>query len=236
MNGNMANQDLPDPGQIAIDYGRMVSAVCMRMIQNPTIAEEAAQETWLEITRSLKSFRGRSKISTWIYTITRRVVLRYAQKERQYSTKHLSSFFRADEPSPGFPDESKEYSQNIKEQCAKCLVGILHCLDNDSRLAYIMRDIVSLSYKDISDILNQSEQAVRKNISRSRNKLRRFLNEECFLFNPEGNCKCRMKGPVKEINLEREFDMLRRTANKMRFFKEAEKILPRKDFWNKFIA
>ena len=234
MNGNTANQNLPELGQIALDYGRMVSAVCIRMIQNPTIAEEAAQETWLEITRSLKNFRGQSKISTWIYTITRRVVFRYSQKEKQYSTNYLSGFFRADEPSPGFPDESKEYSQNIKEHCDKCLTGILHCLDNDSRLAYIMSDIVNLSYKEISEVLARSEQTVRKDISRARNKLRRFLHEECFLFNPEGNCKCRMKGPVKEINLEREFDRLRSTANKMRFFKEAENVLPRKDFWEKY--
>ncbi len=236
MNGNMANQDLPDLAQIANDYGRMVSAVCIRMIQNPTIAEEAAQETWLEITRSLKNFRGRSKISTWIYTITRRVVFRYSQKEKQYSTKYLSSFFRADEPSPGFPDESKEYSQNIKDQCDKCLTGIIQCLDNDSRLAYIMRDIVNLSYNEISEVLARSEQTVRKDISRARNKLRRFLHKECFLFNPEGNCKCRMKGPVKEINLELEFENLRQTANKMRFFKETERILLRKDFWEKHLG
>jgi len=235
MNEYRANRNLPDLNQVALDYGRMVSSICTRMIFNPHIAEEAAQETWLEITRSLNSFRNQSKISTWIYTITRRVVIRYSQKEKQYSTKYLSSFFRSDEPSPGFPDESKEYSQNIKEQCDKCLVGILHCLDNDSRLAYIMRDIVSLSYSEISDILNQSEQTVRKDISRSRNKLRRFLQEECFLFNPEGNCKCRMKGPVKEIDLHLEFDKLRQTANRMRFFKDAEKVLPRKDFWEKFI-
>jgi len=204
------------------------------MIFNPNIAEEAAQETWLEITRSLNSFRNQSKISTWIYTITRRVVIRYSQKEKIYSTKYLSRYFRSDEPVADFPDDRLEYSQNVKEQCDKCMVGILHCLDNDSRLVYIMRDIVGLSYEEISDIFEKTEPAVRKDISRSRNKLRRFLQEECYLFNPEGNCKCRMKNYVKEINLDQEFDRLRQTVHKMRLFKEAEKILPRKNFWEKF--
>ena len=235
MNENKINRKRPDLKQVALDYGRMVSSICTRMIFNPNIAEEAAQETWLEITRSLNSFRNQSKISTWIYTITRRVVIRYSQKEKIYSTKYLSRYFRSDEPVADFPDDRLEYSQNVKEQCDKCMVGILHCLDNDSRLVYIMRDIVGLSYEEISDIFKKTEPAVRKDISRSRNKLRRFLQEECYLFNPEGNCKCRMKKYVKEINLDQEFDKLRQTVYKMRLFKEAEKILPRKNFWEKYL-
>ena len=235
MNENKINRNRPDLKQVALDYGRMVSSICTRMIFNPNIAEEAAQETWLEITRSLNSFRNQSKISTWIYTITRRVVIRYSQKEKIYSTKYLSRYFRSDEPVADFPDDRLEYSQNVKEQCDKCMVGILHCLDNDSRLVYIMRDIVGLSYEEISDIFEKTEPAVRKDISRSRNKLRRFLHEECYLFNPEGNCKCRMKNYVKEINLDQEFAKLRQTVYKMRLFKEAEKILPRKNFWKKYL-
>ena len=231
MNENKINP--PDLKQVALDYGRMVSSICTRMIIDPHIAEEAAQETWLEITRSINSFRNQSKISTWIYTITRRVVIRYSQKEKLYSTKYLSQYFRSEEPVADFPDDCQEYSQYVKEQCDKCMVGILHCLDNDSRLVYIMRDIVRLSYEDISGIFEKSEPAVRKDISRSRNKLSRFLQEECYLFNPEGNCKCRMKSSVKEINLDQEFDKLRQSVHKIRLFKEAEDILPRKNFWEK---
>lgn len=229
------NPDLPELKEVARDYGRMVSSICTRMISNPSVAEEAAQESWLEIARSLDSFRNQSKISTWIYTITRRVVIRYSQKEKLYSTDYLSQYFRSDDPPPDFPDDQREYASHIKEQCDKCMVGILHCLDNDSRLAYIMRDIAGLSYEEISDVFKKPEPALRKTISRSRRKLRRFLLEECYLFNPEGNCRCRMKDSVKAINLDREFDKLRRTVHTMRFFKDAEEILPRKNFWEQFL-
>jgi len=156
MNENKINRNRPDLKQVALDYGRMVSSICTRMIFNPHIAEEAAQETWLEITRSFNSFRNQSKISTWIYTITRRVVIRYSQKEKLYSTKYLSRYFRSEEPVADFPDYRLEYSQNVKEQCDKCMVEILHCLDNDSRLVYIMRDIEGLSYEEISDIFEKT--------------------------------------------------------------------------------
>ena len=54
-------------------------------------------------------------------------------------------------------------------------------------------------------------------------------------FNPEGNCKCRIKENVREINLDKEFDKIRNTVNKMRFYKEAEKILPGKNYWEKYL-
>lgn len=226
--------DPPDLQQIASEYGRMVSSLCTRMITDPHVAEEAAQETWLEITRSIKGFRSQSKLSTWIYTVTRRVVLRYSQKERRHTTQYLRKYFHSEEGIENFPDHRLDMTRNVKEQCDNCMVGILHCLDNDSRLAYIMRDVAGLAYGDISDIFEKKEPALRKEISRSRNKLRAFLQEECYLFNPQGNCRCRMKKYVREINLDREFDKLRKSVYKMQIFKEAELILPRKNYWEKY--
>ena len=228
--------DLPDLNQLVRNYGQMVSSLCSRMIFDPTVAEEAAQETWLEIIRSINSFQNKSKISTWIYTITRRVVIRYSQNEKQYTTKILRKYFRSDDQVENLPDEKQDLSVYVKEQCDKCLVGILHCLDSESRLLYIMRDIAGISYKDISYIFEKSETALRKNISRSRNKLRCFLNEECYLFNPKGNCKCRMKTFVEKVELEYEFDKMRRIVNKMYFFKEVEEIFPRKNYWEKYLV
>ncbi len=221
--------------QIATNYGKMVSYICSRMISNPIIAQEAAQETWFEIVKSIKSFKNKSKLSTWIYSITSRVVMRYSKNEKKYSTNFLHKYFRSEYPLLDFPENKEEYQLHIKQLCNNCMVGILHCLDNNSRLAYIMRDIATLSYKDISEIFKIAEPALRKDISRSRNKLRNFLNNECFLFNPEGNCKCRIKEPVKEIKLEDEFSRLRKTVHKMQLFKDAEKVLPQNNYWKNVI-
>ena len=45
----------------------------------------------------LDGFRGDSSVSTWIYSITRRVVSRYAHAQRTYSTRLLSAFFEGEE-------------------------------------------------------------------------------------------------------------------------------------------
>ena len=115
--------------------------------------------------------------------------------------------------------------------CDKCLTGMLHCLDNETRLLYIFKDITRLSYGEIARIFNIEEPAVRKTISRTRQKLRNFLKNECTLYNPRGSCRCRMKKWVEEVNLPQEYDKLRSLARTVNLFLAAEKVMPGKNYW-----
>lgn len=212
------------------DYGHMVSSVCHRMVQDPHLAQDASQQVWLEVIKALPGFRGESKISTWIYSITRRVVLDFARNERQYSTKFLRGYFHGgDQDLPQQKDFNKDVW--VREMCDKCLTGMLHCLDNESRLIYIFKDVVQLSYGEIVEIQGQNEQTIRQIVSRTRRKLRNFLKDECVLFNPEGSCHCRMKKYVEEINLPQEYEKLRSITRSMNLYLISEKVLPGKNYW-----
>ncbi len=214
-------EDLVEP------YGNMISTVCRRMIQDEDKAQDAAQEVRVNIAASLSSFRGESKISTWIYTITYRVAASYWKKEKYYSTKILRDYFRG--PERIAPDYSETKKQDwIREICDKCLTATLHCLDNDSRIAFILKYIVGLSYSELSVVLQENEAKLRKRNSRSKKKLRSFLMDECVLINPEGACSCRMKKLVLETNLPQEYEKVRDIADHIDIFQKAEQLLPRR--------
>ncbi len=216
--------------EIANKYGNLVSSVCRRMIQNEEIAKEAAQEVWLNIIKGFPSFNGQSKISTWIFTITRRVAMNYSKKEKKYSMKFMRDYLHGGVLEP--PDKTDIVKTIwIKEMCDKCLTGILHCLDNESRIAFIFRSIAHLSYEDISGILEKEISAVRKMVSRSRRKLQHFLRNECILYNPDGNCSCRMKKWAEKINPVDEYRKLGTTLHQVNFFKTSESVLPKKNYW-----
>lgn len=70
----------------------MVATIAHRMIQNKEIAKEAAQEVWYEVFKSLSSFNGDSELSTWIYTVAKRTILRYAQNEKVATLLKLEQF------------------------------------------------------------------------------------------------------------------------------------------------
>ncbi|KJR45462.1 RNA polymerase sigma factor RpoE [Desulfosporosinus sp. I2] len=215
---------------IVKDYGKLVSAICYRMIQNEEHAKDATQEVWLEIVKSLPSFEGKSKLSTWIYTIASRVVANYAKNEKIYNVRYLQKYFHGQElEAPILEDYDKRLW--IKEMCDKCLTGVLHCLDNDTRLVYIFRDVVQLSYEDIAHILDKDHVSVRKTVSRCRRKLRNFLTDECSLYNSAGKCKCRMNKLVTEVDLPKEYQRLGKLVSVVNVCLGSEKVLPRKNYW-----
>jgi RNA polymerase sigma factor (sigma-70 family) len=219
---------------LIVIYGHMVSVICRRMIQDEDKVQDAAQEVWLEVMKSLPTFAQRSKISTWIYTIAYRVVLKCAKKERIYSTEFLQDVFHGEDfelPQ----DIDLEKDMWVKEMCDKCLTGILHCLDSETRLAYIFRDICQLSYDEMAQIFQKDEQTLRQNVSRTRKKLRNFLNDECVLFNPAGVCRCRLRKWVEEIELPQEYQKLRQTVHAVNLYRESEAILLRKNYWEKYL-
>ena len=219
---------------IITDYGKMVSSICRRMIRDEETARDAAQEVWLEIIKSLPTYRGEAKLSTWVYTVASRVVIKYAQKEKIYSTRFLRSFFHGVEIEPPVRYDFEKQLW-VREMCDKCLTGILHCLDNESRLTYVFRDIAEIPYGEIALILNKEEPAVRKIISRARKKLRNFLQNECILCNGGIKSACRMSRWASEIDLPKEYAKLRETINRINIYRASETVLPGKNYWEKYI-
>lgn len=215
------------------EYGSMVSNISRRMISNPDIAAEAAQESWFEILKSFDTFKGNSSLKTWIYSITSRTVLKYAKNEKQYTTDFLSRIFTEREAFSQPEDiEKKEW---VKDMCDKCLTGILHCLDNSERLLYILREVTELSYRELADIFGKAEAALRKTFSRLKDKLGNFIHDHCVLSNPGGKCRCRMKEHVVDIDLPGEYDKIRNTAKKVFLYKESMDILPKINYWQQFL-
>ncbi|MGE5486031.1 MAG: RNA polymerase sigma factor [Ignavibacteriales bacterium] len=222
------------PNEVVQAYGRMVSSICRRMIQDEEAAKDAAQEVWLEIIKSLPSFRGESSVSTWIYSVTSRVAMHYALRERTYTTRFLRGYFHGDDlEAPDRLDFDRQVW--VREMCDKCLTGILRCLDVDSRMAYVFRDMAGLSYREISEVFLKDEADVRQMVSRARRRLRNFLKDECALSNPSAKCRCKMRRWVEEIDLPREYERIRRALHRVSVFKASEKMLPRKNYWEQYL-
>jgi RNA polymerase sigma-70 factor (ECF subfamily) len=200
------------------------------MIRHEETARDAAQHVWLEIVKAYPSFRGEAKVSTWIYTIARRVALAHARNERVHSLKFLKDYALTVEPQAP-AGRRPDRSLWVREECDRCVTGILHCVDNETRLAHILRDIAGLEYREIGAILEKSEPGVRQMVTRSRRKTSAFLGDRCTIFNPQGDCRCRMQRPVGTVDLAGEYRKIRAVVRRAHFLKHAETLFPPKNFW-----
>ena len=61
------------------------------------------------------------------------------------------------------------------------------------------------------------------------------MNDLCTIYYPEGDCRCRMNKWVKEVDLQSEYEKIRRITGKVNFFKQAEIVLPRKNYWESLL-
>jgi RNA polymerase sigma-70 factor (ECF subfamily) len=215
---------------IARDYGNMVSSICRRMIMDGDTARDAAQQVWVEIVKSFPSFRGESKISTWIYTITRRIAADFSVNERTYSIRFVRDYFNGGDIDPP-ADVDLDRAIWVKQTCDHCVTAMLHCVDNESRLAHIFRDIAELDYAEIAGILEKDEAAVRQMVRRSRKRINSFLSDRCTLYNPRGDCRCRIGKHVKNVNLAAEYEKIGAMVRRLNFYRKSEMVFPGKNYW-----
>ena len=84
-------------------YQPKVAAWCLRISNNRDEAADVAQEVFLRVHERLDSFRGDSRFSTWLYTVTRSVAINRGMAERRRQTEALDAEGVPEpvEPSPG---------------------------------------------------------------------------------------------------------------------------------------
>src|SRR3954454_18374501 len=61
-------------------YNRRVYSICLRMLGNPTEAEDLTQDVFVQLFRKIGSFRGESAFTTWLHRMTVNQVLMHFRK------------------------------------------------------------------------------------------------------------------------------------------------------------
>src|SRR3989449_10809485 len=90
-------------------HSRRVYALCLRMVNNPSDAEDLMQEAFLQLFRKIGTFRGESAFSTWLHRMSVNVVLMQLRK-KNLPLVPIDETMEGDEEGtmrkePGAPDE-----------------------------------------------------------------------------------------------------------------------------------
>lgn len=74
-------------GQLIQKHEKYVFTLAMRILKNREEAEEAAQDAFMKAFHSLKTFEGKSKFTTWLYTIVYNEALGRLRKSKNYAVQ-----------------------------------------------------------------------------------------------------------------------------------------------------
>ncbi len=170
---------------------RPVYGIAMRMLFDRHDTEDATQEALVRIVTRLAQFRGDSAFSTWAYRIAVRRVLDF--RERRAAAARLTSEAFAADLADGLDVEAVERAEDaIHHHQLKLICGraMLHCLDGDHRIAFVLGEVVQLSSQEAALVLEIEPATFRKRLSRARATLSEFLGRNCGIADAANPCRC----------------------------------------------
>ncbi|HEU4861671.1 MAG TPA: sigma-70 family RNA polymerase sigma factor [Chitinophagaceae bacterium] len=155
-------------------YQSYVFTLILRMVKSREDAEEIAQDVFVKAYRSLADFRGESKFSTWLYTITNTTSITFLRKKKLevHSLDNEKVFEVADSRDSGF-------RANLIEQ--KSRVNMVN--EAIAMLSPDDAEIITLFYKaeqnleEISRILRLETNTVKVRLHRARARLKEKMEK-----------------------------------------------------------
>jgi RNA polymerase sigma factor (sigma-70 family) len=161
--------------QLVEQYQAMIYNTALGMLQSATDAEDITQEVFIQVHRSISSFKGDSKLATWLYRIT--VTKTLEQLRRQKRKKRFaiigSLFGTREEALPIIFDHPGVALEN-KER-AKMLFWATRQLPDNQRVAFILNKTEGLGYKEVSEIMQVSTATVESLLYRAKQNLKKTL-------------------------------------------------------------
>jgi len=159
-------------------HGRRVYALCLRMVSNPSDAEDLMQEAFLQLFRKIGTFRGESAFSTWLHRMTVNVVLMRLRKKTLPATSLEEVTDPDDETGgprkdPGAPDlrlSGAVDRVNLERSIGKLPPGY--------KTVFVLHDVQGYEHNEIADIMGCSVGNSKSQLHKARTRLRELLQEE----------------------------------------------------------
>jgi len=161
-------------------YQKLVYTLALKLLKRPEDAEELAQDTFIKAYQKLDTYEGKSKFSTWLYSITYNAGISELRK-RRIDFKSLEDQRFSDQDEMKMHDY---YSETKKEDQEKYLNLALGKLPEDDQVLVTLYYYENQSMDDISEITGLTVSNIKVKIHRARKKmyslLHEMLNEEIY--------------------------------------------------------
>jgi len=161
------------------EHQRMVYHLALHLLGDHNEALDLSQDVFLNVVRTIGSFRGQSSLRTWIYRIVVNLAKnrqRWWRRRRRSDLVSLDDHVRqhGDLAARGDVRPDREFGR--KELAAR-IWRALEGLPFDQRTCIVLREIDGLSYEEIAFSLGVAAGTVKTRLARAREALRRQLRD-----------------------------------------------------------
>lgn len=148
-----------------------------RMVKSRAQAEELVQETFLRVYRARERYEASARFSTWLYTIATRIALNELRRPGHQSldagsdeADFVAYEFAAEGPGVDTLVDARRRGDSLERAMAE--------LPERQRAALWLAAVEGLSYAEVADALEASEQSVKALVHRARTNLAKHIGPE----------------------------------------------------------
>jgi RNA polymerase sigma-70 factor, ECF subfamily len=160
-------------------YAAPVFRLAYRMLDDHADASDAVQEVFLKVFRNIGEFQGDSSLKTWIY----RIAVNTAANQKRWWRRHKGQELSIDNTADGESESCfapVDHAQNpfealLSREAQEMVRTAMASLPECFRTVLVLREMESLSYDEIAEILHISLGTVKSRLARARHALKSEL-------------------------------------------------------------
>ena len=157
-------------------HHKRVYALCWRMLADKSSADDACQEVFVQLWQKIANFRGESKFTTWLHSVSSNVVLGYLRKQKNW----LQRVFSIEDNN--IHVDIEEISMDMLDvQEITPLDKHIACLPERARLVFVLFAIEGYRHEEIAKMLDMAVGSSKSQYHRAKTLLRTWLmNDKDF--------------------------------------------------------
>ena len=168
--------------------------LALRFTGQPADAQDAVQEVLVRLVTHLSSFEGRSRFTTWAYTVATRQLMRTTRRAAEASVagpEAFAAFLDRHAADPHWrPEDQVLYQELCADVRLSCTYGMLLCLTRSARIAYLLGDLLGMTDVEGAQICATTPAAFRQRLARARVVMREVMGRRCGLVRADNPCRC----------------------------------------------
>ena len=161
-------------------YGGRMLVTATRLLGDPVLAEDCVQESFLTAFRSLDRFEGRSGVGTWLHRITVNACLMKLRTRRRKAEESIDDLLPVFDENDCRIEPAWTVMRPVDElvadrQVRDLVIRRIGDLPEAYRIVLMLRDIEEMDTREVAEVLEISEGAVKVRLHRARAALKKLL-------------------------------------------------------------
>lgn len=158
--------------QIYRAHARKVYSLCLRLLRNPTEAEDVTQDVFVRLYRKIGTFQGDAALSTWLYRLTVNTVLMHVRRQQRKQKEQPMD------------DDSLQHLAEGRPLKRRAEVSLIDRIDLERairrlptgyRLVLVLHDVEGYEHEEIAQMLGIREGTSKSQLHKARLKMRKLL-------------------------------------------------------------